>query len=620
MPTTFRLKRLQTIWLAAVAILGWALICPLGAVSWRTGSSPLRIVDVLADDAYYYLTIASNMAETGLSTVDGITLTNGYHPFWLLILSGLAAVVGTSPWSLFRATCWLVAVIAAASVCVPLLWRKGAARQTAWLAATGLAVAMVQHPATFLEGMEPILFAPLFVPLVLLLESGRSRRNLLMLSAVLAACFLARIDALVIFGVVAAWVGMGEWRAKRSSAKRSSATPGIGILPALALLSAVVLPVAVLYLVVNQVIFHTPVPVSGIAKSLAGPKLANWGVLSEYVQSDYVNDPMALVLLVGILGVLEIAAWRCGRWTPVLLRSLAVFGVSALLQALYYAAFSSWYVWPWYTYLKALTVALLIGRIVHLSLQLIDQRRLRVLGLVALAVPLISEAWLAEQYTIRSLHLLVHRAMGREEAAPLYRDLSYNQISILMLDTFLAGKPRVQAAMGDRAGGLAYWGRRALAIVQVEGLTLDMAYITARRQASAEEYFASHFDLKYWIVDREAIPLIVREDGARELVVVDPIQGRTTLDPLPTFCFPENAVLYQQDYGLDQWRSKRVVFSFADRQACSARSRAFIADTIGGIGIRQVSLPGEYDRARDGWRDKQSEDRDRGYARTLRKW
>src|SRR4026208_16422 len=37
------------------------------------------------DDAYYYFKVAQNISEGRGSTFDGINLTNGYHPLWMLI-------------------------------------------------------------------------------------------------------------------------------------------------------------------------------------------------------------------------------------------------------------------------------------------------------------------------------------------------------------------------------------------------------------------------------------------------------------------------------------------------------------------------------------------------------
>jgi hypothetical protein len=39
----------------------------------------------IRDDAYYYYKIAQNIGEGHGSTFDGINLTNGYHPLWMLI-------------------------------------------------------------------------------------------------------------------------------------------------------------------------------------------------------------------------------------------------------------------------------------------------------------------------------------------------------------------------------------------------------------------------------------------------------------------------------------------------------------------------------------------------------
>lgn len=37
------------------------------------------------DDFFYYLQIAKHIATTGLSTFNGLYLTNGYHPLWMVV-------------------------------------------------------------------------------------------------------------------------------------------------------------------------------------------------------------------------------------------------------------------------------------------------------------------------------------------------------------------------------------------------------------------------------------------------------------------------------------------------------------------------------------------------------
>lgn len=45
------------------------------------------------DDAYYYFTIARNLAAGRGPTFNGFDRTNGFHPLWLAVLSALAFVV-----------------------------------------------------------------------------------------------------------------------------------------------------------------------------------------------------------------------------------------------------------------------------------------------------------------------------------------------------------------------------------------------------------------------------------------------------------------------------------------------------------------------------------------------
>jgi hypothetical protein len=156
-------------WFVTTGILLAALVVhPLRV----TLASPVKIasvIDDLFDDAYYYLGVAANLAESGRSTLDGITLTNGYHPMWLLTLAALAKAIGTSTWRFFVATHWLIAVIAAMGPLMALLWRRSSSAETALIAGAAISITLLQYPVVFLQGMEPILMVPLFVPLVVLL-------------------------------------------------------------------------------------------------------------------------------------------------------------------------------------------------------------------------------------------------------------------------------------------------------------------------------------------------------------------------------------------------------------------------------------------------------------------
>lgn len=69
----------------------WILAGLAAAVGLYVALQPpaWQVSHVLPDDAYYYLQIARNVAAGQGSTLDGINLTNGYHPLWMAALVAL---------------------------------------------------------------------------------------------------------------------------------------------------------------------------------------------------------------------------------------------------------------------------------------------------------------------------------------------------------------------------------------------------------------------------------------------------------------------------------------------------------------------------------------------------
>jgi hypothetical protein len=67
----------------------------LAQVFLATRSTEFLLTDVLPDDSFYYFKIAQNISLGEGSTFDGVRETNGYHPLWLLIVTGLHSVFGT---------------------------------------------------------------------------------------------------------------------------------------------------------------------------------------------------------------------------------------------------------------------------------------------------------------------------------------------------------------------------------------------------------------------------------------------------------------------------------------------------------------------------------------------
>lgn len=72
--------------LVLLAVLGIGLALRL-RLAWA--SLYTIVLDVTSDDAYYYFQIARNIAAGSGASFDGETITNGFHPLWLAILTPL---------------------------------------------------------------------------------------------------------------------------------------------------------------------------------------------------------------------------------------------------------------------------------------------------------------------------------------------------------------------------------------------------------------------------------------------------------------------------------------------------------------------------------------------------
>jgi hypothetical protein len=583
-------------WCFAFLVLSLPLAVRLVLLATTPVSGLVKVVDFIYDDGYYYLDVAANVAELGRSTFDGITATNGYQPLWMLVLAGLARIVGTEPHSLFIASCALIYAIACIAPLLAWVWQRSTGRHFALCLAAGLAVVMIQQPVTFLEGMEPILMAPLALPLVMLIERENiDTKALLLVSALLAAAFLIRLDSLALFVTTA--IGLSLFNSLNE--RLSGSNLRTRLVRVAAVLSVFVVPTVIAYLAINQRLFGTPIPVSGLAKLIGGSSFSNWGIFGMFF-----DRWKSFAVLVAILLPLELVTRAfVGRPAPVFYRSLAIVAAAMLLQAIYYAVFSAWNLWPWYAYLGAISSALVVARIVYLCSLLARVERARVIGITALTV---IGAWAAG----RGWSLTSDSLPRRIAAAPT----SYNQMSLDMLDSFFKPEDPTLIAMGDRAGGLAFWGRGKVAVVQTEGLLLDIDYFKSRRTNSSEQYF-ERMPIRYWVIDREVTATVRRADGQLQYVVPDPIQGRITTGAVPTFCFPAEAVQYKKSYTSIFGVNTRLAFLFADREPCTAAALDLVRSTAKGIGLRQFSLPTEYDRTRGGTMDKHSEDRDRHFMR-----
>lgn len=559
-----------------------------------------RIVNLLYDDVYYYLNIAANIADSGRSSFDTVTLTNGYQPLWLGVLALLATLLGTEPLRLFIGACALAYLV----VIGPLLYgvvrcRRAAIEDVAlWF---GVALGVVHsHELIFMHGMETTLFLPLSVPLILAIENVDEPQSLRRLGALLVIALMIRLDSAAMLAALLA-VRMVETALRREAWIASLRVAWVA-LPVLAALA--------IYMLVNYAYFGTPVPVSGLAKAADGPTGHNWGIYPIYTFS--------LRRVVPLLAVCAFLEFRCkshGGAGALFYRAAAVLLLTSWLQYLYYAVFSTWPVWPWYEYAGTLATVAVFARIALLLEVCARSRQGWVAAWVVCALAAVSVratiAMSATQAIVGWRNLQPVSVSAGDPGLLLGGPRSYNQTSLIMLARLFPAGTHHVVAMGDRAGGLAYWGRKLLNVVQTEGIVSDLEYLRARKQRRGAEYLERKFAIDYFITDRTFIPTLTDAAGARTYVVADPIQSRVADQPVPTFCFPERALKFAMRYKLRGYDSDRLAFAFDQRKACGARDLELIEAAIRGQGLRQLSLPEEYkaDPAM-----KRAEDRDRRSA------
>jgi len=205
---------------AAAAYVVFAAYMATRPVIWLVGLVP--------DDTFYYLQTARHIAAVGRSTFDGINPTNGYHPAWMLVLSGWAAVFHGRE-ALLRAAMAtaLAAHLATAGVVVALM-RPLVGRWWAWVTGAG----WLWNPLPLLLAMEAMeasvsllavaVFAVVCARRILpWLDGGRpfapERRDVVSLGLALAAVVWARTDGLVLAFVALAFpvvltAARGPWR------------------------------------------------------------------------------------------------------------------------------------------------------------------------------------------------------------------------------------------------------------------------------------------------------------------------------------------------------------------------------------------------------------------------
>ncbi|MCP4634833.1 MAG: hypothetical protein GY855_18040 [candidate division Zixibacteria bacterium] len=325
------------------------------------------------DDALYYHKIAQNFIKYGIVTYDGITITNGFHPLWFVVILPIYLII-SDPWMNLKVVYWLTFII----ICVA-FWQFSRLSRTLALSAGGAIVALMI--IFFNIRSFTILFSLIEAPLVLLIyllylnyatKVGDRRfsepKTALFIGILLGLAFLSRTDSvflIISYGIVLAFRILNRKLHYIDGLKSGiSAILGAGIF---------VLP----YLLINFLNFGKIIPVSGLRKIVIPTGLSQFifplnnlysfkvpqfryvlGVSDEYHTLFFV----VLVMIVLSLGILVFSGKRLKRVKSVL-NSFSEFSLFVLIHFIFIYTFmpSEVFLAPWYYVSEIIILGLIFG-------------------------------------------------------------------------------------------------------------------------------------------------------------------------------------------------------------------------------------------------------------------
>lgn len=310
-------------------VLGAVTLTAIAAVTIPLLSH--HILAYYADDFFYYLQIAHNLADHGRSSFDGTTLTNGYHPLWLLVITALYLVGGDHGVFLGVAVLTVAATASTFLFTQKILERHSVGASVAAFWAAWAALFALSMDRT---GMEVILAVPALLGFVLFVDGEEylgTPRGAAIAGLLAAVVILSRLDTVLLVALYCAGL-----LASRHRALLVRRVPWIlmGLLPVF------------VYVASNLWFFGSPGPVSSSAKHLQ----AHYVFSAKTLESLFY--PLGLVamafLIPAILLIVAGAVYGVARrQQPMLFWAMLAF---TPLYLVVLSVSSDWGLWIWYRY------------------------------------------------------------------------------------------------------------------------------------------------------------------------------------------------------------------------------------------------------------------------------
>lgn len=452
---------------------------------------PLEAYD---DDAFYYFQIARHLARGHGSTFDGIHLTNGYHPLWLLLCTAFAWI--SESLSSGRLFFILLQLTAFASFAVTffatraLLRRSGAQKVLVEISAAAVAMECV---LLIHGGMEITLTLPLALVLGVFRLRESFRWSLAQSSAyglLAALVVLSRLDALL-------WVALLLAAELLLALRENTHARLMRFVAIFVAIVAGAVPLAI-YGLVNHRVFGLWMPVSAAAKEL---RPHHTFTLTGLRDSLYLLDQaygMLLVYPALPLMLAAVAALLLGRarFPQREDRALALTWLAFPVVQLAALCFTSdWQVWSWYLYTFLLaTVGALMTLLAaspkaaaHAAAETSPQPGRNAFQLI----PLIA------------CSLVLTLGMAYCATAAAGKEIPHWSVFAHEIEAFSQTHPGGYA-MGDCSGMAGYLLHDPL--LQTEGLVMDKDFLENIRQQRDLHDVLAQYGVRYYVTFR-AIPV-----------------------------------------------------------------------------------------------------------------
>jgi len=479
----------------AVPRAAWCVIVACSAAVFfanlRFGPSALWIVS--SDDFFYYAQVARNLAMHGLSSFDGIHLTNGYHPLWLLTLALATKLFAIGGWldastDLPLAAAFDAILFALAMTIAYFVYRL-LRQHCGTLASCSIQMLATLYVLLLLRsGMEVgLVLATLFALLYFRLRSGFcwSAHQCFFYGLIAATVTLSRLDSLLLVALLFVFDLLPN-AARLGSARRCTLWFSVGMTP------------VALYLLSNLFLFHTLLPISGAAKQLRWhpylPSLAALRSLLPFLTwQTFFLFGLCLLLVIAALARIAFGRQRIPRDCSSFFCILLLFPFLHLYAV---TSLSDWGVWPWYLYpwlpAAVLAATLLFANRKDPAAEQLDKNRPINTGQRPLAQ---MDRYLAALacFFASGFYLIFWSYILVNSGAPLNNPMVATAVE---LRQFAHTHPGIYA-MGDRAGAVGYLA--PMPVIQLEGLMMDKPFLDNIRHQRDLQDVLHDYGVRYYI-------------------------------------------------------------------------------------------------------------------------